>query len=456
MVESRPAVGDDRTRSISPVIGVVLLIAITVVLAGGAAVGFFLLTDDSEPVPGTQFEFSYSADENAVTVIHGTGDVLVAKNTGKLAVVIDGENGQQQVTWAGTGEGVVDIENGQLSSGDSITIDDAAGGDTGDRTLSFGLEQGDTVRLVWTSPSGESTAELTSDTVAELTSEPPSILDRDGTVVVGTTGVGGDGGGTVTVGPSDVAALGSLADIDSDSTRELPYVDTGGNLRLNDSDGETQTLVDVSTAPAAQLPDTDKTLLATGTWNGSSQSVFYVNDAHSVIYRARPGESPTAVASLSANGANSVLGIGDIDGDSTAELVYTGSSQEVRYLEPDGTRQTTGFTSGSDVGIGNGQLPDIDGDGTDEALVVDGSNDIRLVDANGPESTPAQSSVNAAKSPVTAADVDDDGDLEIAYIDDGSTDVEYIDDVSGSATVETLTDEAGNVVSGNKDTGLVS
>ncbi len=459
MFDCRPRNSTRRTSAVSPVIGIVLLVAVTVILAGGSSVMFLQLADGPDPIPQTRFQFSYDTDANAVTVTHGGGDTVTAANTGRLAVVIDRANGQQRVTWADTDGGVVDISAGELSAGNSVTIDDATGADSGDRTVSFTLQQGDVIRLVWTAPSGGATAELTSDTVPSLVGGSLPLLDGDGTVVTGTTARESDGAAGVTVGPSGVQALGSLADIDSDGTRELPYVDTAGSLRLTDSDGETETLVDASSAPAAELPDTDKTLLATGTWNGSDQSVFYANDDDSpspAIYRVSSGDSPTEVASLAANGTDSVLGIGDIDGDGTAELVYTGSSQEVRYLEPDGTRRTTGFTSGSDVGIGNGQLPDIDGDGTDEVLLVDGSNDIRLLDASGPESTPAQSGVDAAKSPVTAADVDGDGAQEIVYIDDSSTAVEYIDDISGSATVETLTDETGSPVSGDKATGVVS
>ena len=451
MSDDGPHSGADRTSAVSPVVGVVLLVAVTAILVGGSSVMFLQLADDPAPVPQTRFQFSYDGD--AVTVTHGGGDTVTATNTGELVVVIDGANGQQRVTWAGTDGGVVDVTAGELSAGDSLVIDGTTGADTGDRTVSFTLQQGDVLRLIWTAPSGGSTAELARETVPSLEDGASPVLDGDGTVVTGATARRGDGTAGVTVGPGGVQALGSLSDIDGDGTRELPYV-AGGDLRLNDSNGETQTLVNGSAATAAS-PDTDKTLLGTGTWNGSDRSVFYANDAHSAVYRVASGGSPTEVASL-ADGANSVLGIGDIDGDNTAELVYTGSSQEVRYLEPDGTRRTTGITAGSDVGIGNGQLPDIDGDGTDEALLVNGSNDIQLVDATGPESTIAQGSVDAAKSPLTATDVDTDGDPEITYIDDSSAEIKYIDDISGAATVKPLTDEADSPVSGDKATGLVS
>ncbi len=453
MFDGGPRSSADRTSAVSPVVGVVLLVAVTAVLVGGSSVMFLQLANSPDPVPQTRFEFSHDAETNAVTVTHGGGDTVTATNTGELAVVVEGANGQQRVTWAGTDGGVVDATAEGLSAGDSLTIDDPTGVDTGDRTVSFTLQRGDVLRLVWTAPSGGSTAELARETVASLGGSSP-LLDGGGTVVTGATARRGDGTAGVTVGPGGVQALGSLADIDGDGTRELPYV-AGGDLRLNDSSGETQTLVDANAAPTAASPDTDKTLLGTGTWNGSDRSVFYANDAHSAVYRVSPGGSPTEVASPT-NGTNSVLGVGDIDGDDTAELVYTGSSQTVRYLEPDGTRRTTGTTAGSDVGIGTGQLPDIDGDGTDEALVVSGSNDIQLVDATGPESTPAQGSVDAAKSPLTATDVDSDGNPEITYIDDSSAEVKYIDDVSGAATVKPLTDEADSPVSGDKTTGLVS
>ncbi len=453
MFDGGPHSSADRTSAVSPVVGVVLLVAVTAILVGGSSVMFLRLADDPAPVPQTRFQFSYDADADAVTVTHGGGDTVTATNTGELVVVIDGANGQQRVTWAGTDGGVVDITAGELSAGDSVTIDGTTGADTGDRTVSFTLQRGDVLRLVWTAPSGGSTAELARETVPSLGGGVSPALDGDGTVVTGATARRGDGTAGVTVGPGGVQALGSLADIDGDGTRELPYV-AGGDLRLNDSNGETQTLVNGSAATAAS-PDTDKTLLGTGTWNGSDPSVFYANDAHSAVYRVASGGPPTEVASLG-SGANSVLGVGDIDGDNTAELVYTGSSQEVRYLEPDGTRRTTGTTAGSDVGIGNGQLSDIDGDGTDEALIVNGSNDIQLVDATGPESTPAQGSVDAAKSPLTATDVDSDGDPEIVYIDDSSAEVTYIDDISGAATVKPLTDGADSPVSGDKATGLVS
>jgi hypothetical protein len=125
-------------------------------------------------------------------------------------------------------------------------------------------------------------------------------------------------------------------------------------------------------------------------------------------------------------------------------------------LETNGTKQTAFTSLGSSEGIGSGTLQDVDGDSTDEAIVVDGSNDIRVIAATGPEATPAQSSVDAAKSPVTAADVDDDGNSEIVYIDDTSSELRYIDDVTGSETVVTLADGNNDAIPGEKELGIVS
>ncbi|MFB6297538.1 MAG: hypothetical protein ABEH56_03360 [Salinirussus sp.] len=282
------------------------------------------------------------------------------------------------------------------------------------------------------------------------------LLASTGTVVTGPAGAVGRSD-TLDLNVGGALALGNTGDVDSDGRPELPYIDASGDLKVNDTEGEVQTLVDATAVASTEVPDDDKTLLATGTWDGSPASVFYADGDHDEIYRVEPGGSPTLVRDLSSNnGANSVLGIGDIDGDNSDELVYAGSSQEVRYLETGGAVKTTGFTSGSNNGIGNGPLSDLDGDGTAEAVVVDGSNDVRLLDDGGADGTPAQSSVDAAKSPATAADVDDDGEQEIVFVDESSTDLEYVDDVDGTPTVKTLTDPDGNTVSGNKDTGVVS
>lgn len=420
-------------RSVSPVIGVTLLVAIVVILAAMTAAFAFGLAEESPPAPQTKFAYDYEG--SSVTIRVMAGDTINSRNTGRIVVVVDGSDSRE--TWASPSGGRINLQTESLTAGDKITLNDVE------------LEQGDTVSVVWHAPTEDKTVTIAKDSVPSLTGG--GFLDTS--VVTASGGaVSGDGGGTYAVKVGSAQALGSIGDIDSDGFGELPYVDGSGNLKVNDSNGEVETLVQSSSSKA---PDTDKTLMATGSWNGSPQSVFYPGDGHSKIYRVAPSGSPTLVQNV--GGVNSVLGIGDIDGDGGSELVYAGSSQEIRYLETDGTMKTTGFTSGSSSGIGNGPLWDWDSDGKEEAVIVDGSNDVRLVDSSGSDGAkPAQSSVSAAKSPVTATDVDSDGATEIVFIDDSSTELKYIDDVGGSPTVKTLTDTDGNTVPGDKNTGVVS
>lgn len=446
-------------RSISPVVGVALLVVIVVVLAASASAMFMELTDDPAAAPVTNFEFEYESATDAVTVRLTAGETISRSNTDELLVVIDSGSETERVVWATDGGGVADLGASDLTVDDTITIDDASGAAPGDRTLSFELEAGDTVSVIWVAPDSDQTAPLEENTVPSLAggSSLSGVLDQAGSIVTGpASAVAGDGGETLDLNVGGAQALGSTGDTDGDGLVELPYVDGSGDLRMNDSDGEDQQLVDRGAVASTAKPDTDKTLLATGSWQGSSTAVFYTDADHEAIYRVGPGGTPTLVQDVSANGANSVLGIGDIDGDGDDELVYADGSQEIRYLEAGGTVKSTGFTSGSSTGIGNGPLADIDGDGTAEAIVVDGSNDVRLVDSSGATATPAQSSVDAAKSPATATDVDGDGDREIVFVDASSTDLQYIDDVTGSPTVTTLQDADGNVISGDKSTGVVS
>jgi hypothetical protein len=250
--------------------------------------------------------------------------------------------------------------------------------------------------------------------------------------------------------------------VDGDGRVELPYVNSSGALKVNDSANEAETLV---AGGSTASPDTGKSRLAAGAWDGNPPAVYYADDSHDTIYRVTTGGSPVEVADPD-NGVNAVAGIGDIDGDGTAELVFADGSQAMRYVEPAGAR--TGALpavedggAGSNNGIGSGSPPDFDGDGTVSVVIVTGSNTVKL--ASDRESTryPAESTINtdsaaeAAKSPATAADVDEDGEEEIVYLDQSEY-VRYIDDVGGANTVEYLRDEDGNRVAGRDDLGVVS
>lgn len=456
-VPRRPSAAPSDDRSVSPVIGAVVLVAITVLLAAVGAVFFLGLTDQTQPVPEVRFDFEYSAGTDAVTIAVEAGAPLDDANTGRLVLVVDGANGEARRTLAAPG-GVIDLTDEEFGAGESVTVDDASGPATGDVTLPFDLTAGDELSLVWTAPGdGSNTATLTTDTVPSLTggTSPYGPLDRDDAVVTLPEGVAGDGGAAIDTGPDGAQALGNTGDVDGDGRVELPYVDADGDLVVTDSDGETATLVDASAVPDGQVPRAEKTRLATGRWQGGSTAVFYANADEDAIYRVAPGESPTVVVSgdPDGDGVDSVHGPGDIDGDGTEELVYADASQTLAAVEPDGTGGEI-VSIGSSRGIGSGPLH---GFGSGErAVVVDTSNDVALVGDSGVVARPAESAVSAAKSPLTVADVDGDGAPEIVYIDASTSTLRYIDDVGGSPTVQTLTGDDGDPVGGDEDVGVVS
>lgn len=279
-----------------------------------------------------------------------------------------------------------------------------------------------------------------------------AILDKAGAVVYqGLSVVAGDGGEISDIGVTGAEALGPPnADLTGDGSVDLPYV-KDGDLRLVDSAGNSRTLV---TNGASSDPDTDKTLLAVGAWNGSPASVFYVDGDESTIHRVDADGSTEEVATPS-NGASAVSGIGDIDGDNTEEFIFVDSSQQIRYIEPSGTvEKLANGGVGSNNGMGIGQPHDFDDDGTVRIVNVDGSNNVRL--SSGAESDITFESTSARKGPVTVGDVDGDGVSEIVYVSKDNRYLKYVDDPLGSATIETLTDGNGDRVTGSGDLGIVS
>lgn len=121
---------NESDRAVSPVIGVILMVAITVILA--AVIGTFVLEmgqEASQQTPKVSLSFNYD-DSGAgnVTVLHNGGDTLREDNTVSLSVTHSGSANISEVTW-----------NLSVSAGDGVTI-----GEEGES-----MEEGDTIRVVW-------------------------------------------------------------------------------------------------------------------------------------------------------------------------------------------------------------------------------------------------------------------------------------------------------------------
>ena len=132
-------------RAVSPVIGVILMVAITVILA--AVIGAFVLglgDSVSETAPSAQIDFDYNDDE--VTLTHDGGNSFQVSNvelTGPNGSVSDLQTGAQiegSEAWG---------DDGTVSAGASVTVSD------GDQVNEVGGEE--TLRLVWSSGGSSST-----------------------------------------------------------------------------------------------------------------------------------------------------------------------------------------------------------------------------------------------------------------------------------------------------------
>ncbi|SEA08745.1 flagellin N-terminal-like domain-containing protein [Haloplanus vescus] len=143
-------------RAVSPVIGVILMVAITVILA--AVIGTFVLglgDQVSENAPQASFSFDFSANGSTfngesgdnVTVTHEGGETLEAST-----IDVEGSNTSGSV---GTTNGVA---NGNWPS-DTIQ--------SGGSSEWAGVNSGETIRVIWTNPSGGSTNTIARSTAPQ-------------------------------------------------------------------------------------------------------------------------------------------------------------------------------------------------------------------------------------------------------------------------------------------------
>ncbi|ELZ93616.1 type IV pilin [Haloferax sulfurifontis] len=128
--------------AVSPVIGVILMVAITVILA--AVIGTFVLglgDQVSETAPQATFSFDYDSTSGSelLTITHETGDAI---DPARLEVVSPTIG---TVSWSNTGS-------------DSLVN----AGDSQEFSSGTAIPSGETVRIVWTSESGSTSATLQS------------------------------------------------------------------------------------------------------------------------------------------------------------------------------------------------------------------------------------------------------------------------------------------------------
>ena len=120
----------DDDSAVSPVIGVILMVAITVILAAVIASFVLGLGGNNEPAPQPTIDSSVNGTANNITLDVTGGDDFSASDA-RIEVSVDGSSGSTDLS---------NVLSGDVTAGDSITID--VGGDqiVGDSTQgSIGL-----------------------------------------------------------------------------------------------------------------------------------------------------------------------------------------------------------------------------------------------------------------------------------------------------------------------------
>lgn len=142
--------GDDS--AVSPVIGVILMVAVTVILSAVIAAFVFSAFDNREPAPQVTFGYDYSVESNpgagdgSLTVTVTGGDVFTASNVEFRGVGLGGNAGSE---W-------------QTAAIGSVTGESTVGG--GQRAQTDGLSDSFELELVWTADSGDSSTILSTRT----------------------------------------------------------------------------------------------------------------------------------------------------------------------------------------------------------------------------------------------------------------------------------------------------
>jgi flagellin-like protein len=141
-MEIRKFLGEDR--AVSPVIGVILMVAITVILA--AVIGTFVLglgDQVSESAPQAQFTFDFDKTSGVLTITHDGGDAIASDT-----INVTGSGNDIRWDHATNTSTAYDV-----SAGNSTVV-----GDGSSIASEVTVSEGDTVRIVWSSPNSDKTA----------------------------------------------------------------------------------------------------------------------------------------------------------------------------------------------------------------------------------------------------------------------------------------------------------
>ena len=144
--------------AVSPVIGVILMVAITVILA--AVIATFVLglgEQISESSPNTSFSFDYEdggvpSDSLSGTINNQNDGLLIVTHSGGPNIAAEQLSITGSTASSTNGEWAADTSNDpQYSSGDEIGAGDS---------VEVAVNNGDTIRIVWENEEGSESSTL--------------------------------------------------------------------------------------------------------------------------------------------------------------------------------------------------------------------------------------------------------------------------------------------------------
>jgi flagellin-like protein len=141
--------------AVSPVIGVILMVAITVILA--AVIGTFVLGlgGNVNSTPSAQFTFDWEqVGDHTVNAVHDGGDAIEAQNL-EVSVTSDG-SGMTPFPLDSSGSNATATGDRTNPFGTGST--EVTAGSSAD--IANGILKGDSVRIIYVSPESDNTATL--------------------------------------------------------------------------------------------------------------------------------------------------------------------------------------------------------------------------------------------------------------------------------------------------------
>jgi flagellin-like protein len=139
--------------AVSPVIGVILMVAITVILAAVIASFVLGLGDSTTVSPQASFASDYDATEGNVTITHDSGDAIVAEEVSFRGSDFWGSD-RSNTTWLNYSANNNATISGEVEGQDAVTAGDRA---------EFNASDTYELRVVWESSEGDSSDTLLED-----------------------------------------------------------------------------------------------------------------------------------------------------------------------------------------------------------------------------------------------------------------------------------------------------